>query len=249
MTLLNKMYSALVSKFDDYIILTGSTAIKKYCEYFNIENDLIPNDFDFLLVSSNNEINESTIYEYKRKQNTPERSLTFYHNNNFFDISIIKKCSYCVFNDKDGNYNIIDPFTLLSFYYENQRDIDDYKIELLLKIIDINSKKDTLNIMTKAVIKRKSILDENVIYVQKNIFNVSNSPLKNTNNMYDSPLKNTNNMYDSPLKNTNNIYDSPLKNTNNMYDSPLKRKNTYLSNIENSPPVNNSLSNIKKSLF
>ena len=225
MNSLTKIYTALLSKFDDYIILTGSGAIKKYCEHLNIENHLIPNDLDFLFVSSKHHIDESTIYEFKRKQSSPERSVTFYNNNNVFDITIIKKCSYCVFNDEDGIYNVIDPYTLLSFYYDNKRvndetldnnddnlDNDNYKIELLLKIIDINTQNYLLNIMTKASVKRKSLLDEteNITSIQKNIFSFYDSPSKFN---YASPAKFN---YASPAKVN---YDSPVKVN---YDSASK---------------------------
>jgi len=240
MNSLTKIYPALLSKFDDYIILTGSGAIKKYCEHLNIENYLIPNDLDFLYVSSKHNIDESTIYEFKRKQSSPERSVTFYNNNNVFDITIIKKCCYCVFNDEDGIYNIIDPYTLLSFYYDNKRVNDDkldnndklvnddYKIELLLKIIDINTQNDLLDIMTKASFKRKSLLDEteNTTSIQKNIFSFYDSPSKVN---YSSPAKVN---YSSPLKVN---YSSPAKVN---YSSPLKVNYSSPAKLNYSSPAN-----------
>ena len=82
---INTMKDLFNLHFDNNWILTGSEAIKKYLEHFNINKfDFPTNDVDIFYVSAN-ELSSRMIGSYKRKQERPERSMTFSNDESSID--------------------------------------------------------------------------------------------------------------------------------------------------------------------
>lgn len=158
---LNNVWDMLSSNFyeSENLTLYGSSAIAYLLIYYNNNNsnkiplDQLnePNDFDFLYVPSNKmEYHTSKYNNYKRKQETPQRSVTYIHNSNkklSFDLTSQRKVNFI----KIGKFNILNPNDLLDIYCDmNHSKIVLNKISLLnnyikktkKRIIDDNIEKE-----------------------------------------------------------------------------------------------------------
>ena len=102
--------------FGNNWILTGSEAIKKYLEHFNISGyDFPTNDVDIYYLS-NSDLSSSKIGPFHRKQERPESSMTFINGSSSFDITIVKRPLYYYFIN---NLKLDTPDNMLENYEEN----------------------------------------------------------------------------------------------------------------------------------
>ena len=159
---INTMKDLFNLHFDNNWILTGSEAIKKYLEHFNISKfDFPTNDVDIFYVSAN-ELSSRMIGSYKRKQERPERSMTFSNDDSSFDISIVRR---------PLNYYLIDgirldtPSNMLDNYEENlelrNNPIDNIKIDALREIIKVINPDDKLRLALDVDDSKKRKLEDN----------------------------------------------------------------------------------------
>ena len=139
---ISEIFKLLNSTYLNNWILTGSYAIKMYISNFNLSHVLDVNDIDVLLLKNNDKlcnIDESSIGDYVRKQNSPQRSVTFinkYNKNKSFDVTCVSKMSPTKINTLNG-INILSPTELLEFYKDGDRAEDATKIKILKEIITL----------------------------------------------------------------------------------------------------------------
>ena len=145
-----EIISLLNLQYPNNWILTGSVAVKLYLVYLNLQNliTFVTSDIDALIIKNSKlcNVDERIIGDYIRKQETPQRSVTFLNNinNSSFDISCIKSMS--TINTIFG-INIISPKILLRYYLDDFRDKDEEKINALKQIIDkINNNNYNLHV-------------------------------------------------------------------------------------------------------
>ena len=124
---------------NENLTLYGSAAIAILVFKYNEENDdkidvnmlSEPTDFDFLYQPINKmEYHTSKYKNYVRKQETPQRSVTYVHNNNKklnFDLTAERKIKYIKIN----NTKVLDPLELREIY------LDMYQSETVIKKINI----------------------------------------------------------------------------------------------------------------
>jgi hypothetical protein len=121
--------------FEQYWILTGSTAIQKYLEHFKItEFKFTVNDVDIFYINDSPNITETRFEDYISRQRTPERSKTFSNGVSSFDVTILTRSSYY---EIDG-IKLDVPDNMLEQYLENidrGHPSDQIKIEALRRII------------------------------------------------------------------------------------------------------------------
>lgn len=144
--------------FDDNWVFTGSYAIKLYLEYINsdLSKNINPNDVDIIVVQKGLIYNKQ-IGDFIRRQDTPERSITFENGEESFDVTVKRNVSYI--DLQSNTYKIIDIDALIDTYKYCDRDKDEdiaadvRKIELLdtikphfadIKVKNINIRPDTL---------------------------------------------------------------------------------------------------------
>ena len=106
------------------LTLYGSSGIALLVFNYNDKNDdkidisLLsePNDFDFLYQPENKmEYHTSKYKNYLRKQETPQRSVTYVHKNNNklnFDLTAEKRIKF----KKINNFKVLDPLELKEIY-------------------------------------------------------------------------------------------------------------------------------------
>jgi hypothetical protein len=137
-----KIYSgARISEFKDLFdaffgnkwVLTGSEAIRVLSEYFNLAPlSKEPSDID-IIYQTNDLFYQSNISTYTRKQQNPEKSMTFIdrNTNKSFDLSTTNSTiDYYIIN----GIRVHSPTILLSNYKDALEDIFDEE-ELIKKII------------------------------------------------------------------------------------------------------------------
>jgi len=119
-------------------LLTGSLAIIKYQKALGISSGLVANDVDILIVCQGRSnlwnIEATEIGNYKKVQETIEKSVTFKNGNNSFDVTCIGNLPK--YNIIDG-IKVLSPIILLYYYNFDERNQDKEKINILKKIIEI----------------------------------------------------------------------------------------------------------------
>lgn len=142
MEIINNYKDLFNSYFGDDYIITGSVAIRIFCEKLDIKTELNSNDIDILYVNKSLLYNKN-IGEFTRKFECPTHSLKFINNKTkeSIDITTVTSSNYCIIN----NLNILHPAKLKMIYEDNKRDEDIIKIELLDKIIELTKDYKTFN--------------------------------------------------------------------------------------------------------
>jgi len=148
--------------YGDNWILTGSEAIKKYLQHFNINDfDFPTNDVDIFYVSIN-DFTMPIINGYKRKQENPTNSMTFINEsiNKSFDITVNKRSMY--YYEING-LKLDTPQNMLDNYEENlelrNNQYDSIKINALRKIIEVLNPEDKLKLELESN-KRRRIYED-----------------------------------------------------------------------------------------
>jgi hypothetical protein len=153
-------------------VITGSGAVTLYLNYYNeksngIFNDLIsiiqkPNDADFLYCcKGTNYESRRTINNYNRKQDSPQRSVTYDFNVSKgvlpsiikkFDLLCLEKISY----SQIDKYKVLALDKLLDYYLQELKDNQDFlssatsnKTELEAKILSLQVKIYVINKLTE----------------------------------------------------------------------------------------------------
>ena len=144
--------------FGNNWILTGSEAIKKYLQHFNITEFEFPtNDVDIYFISKD-DFTMPIINGYKRKQENPTSSMTFINEsiNKSFDITVSKRSMY--YYEIDG-IKLDTPKNMLDNYEENlelrNNHYDSIKINALRKIIEVLNPEDKLKLELENNKKRR----------------------------------------------------------------------------------------------
>jgi hypothetical protein len=133
---LENISSIVSSEYPNYVI-TGSGAlvlILHHLERYDLMEGLVrPSDIDFIVTSDIKEIRRRTMGRFSRKQERAERSVTYQDNegNDVFDITIVPKINrWLELND----LRVLPINTLLSYYIEDERGVDEPKISVLREI-------------------------------------------------------------------------------------------------------------------
>lgn len=116
-------------------ILTGSDAIQKYLDHFEITDfTFTVNDVDIFYINDSPNITETRFEDYIARQRTPERSKTFSNGQSSFDVTLLTRSSYY---EIDG-IKLDVPDNMLEQYLENidrGHPSDQIKIDALRRII------------------------------------------------------------------------------------------------------------------
>ena len=178
--------------FGDTWILTGSEAIKKYLQHFNVSGFEFPtNDVDIFYINKD-DFNMSNVNGYKRKQENPTTSMTFINEslNKSFDMTVVKRSMYYYMID---GIKLDTPEKMLDNYEENlelrNNPTDPIKINALKKIMEVINPEDKLKIELETN-KRRRVDNDNENEGERLRFsNIPLSPNKALNSLtnFESP--------------------------------------------------------------
>ena len=189
----DNIFDLLSTNFYDSENLTlyGSAAIAILVFNYNEKNnDKIdiklltePNDFDFLYQPKNRmEYHTDKYKNYVRKQETPQRSVTYVHNNNNklnFDLTAEKRIKFIKIN----NFKVLDPLELKEIYSDMyQSEIVVKKINILNILINKNKKKNLITNLNNT--KKRNHNDLFLDLNENNENNENNTKKRNHNNLF-----------------------------------------------------------------